>query len=49
MDRFLQPAGVERRCGVGYDRNDKTIEAFKEAGFTIIHAHELVQNWKAAK
>ena len=28
---------------LGYDRNDKTVEAFKEAGFTIIHAHELVQ------
>ncbi|MBL7740502.1 MAG: amidinotransferase [Chitinophagaceae bacterium] len=27
---------------LGYDRNDKTIEAFKEAGFTIIHAHDLV-------
>ncbi|MBC7947992.1 MAG: amidinotransferase [Chitinophagaceae bacterium] len=27
---------------LGYDRNDKTVEAFKEAGFTIIHAHELV-------
>ncbi len=28
---------------LGYDRNDKTLEAFKEAGFSIIHAHELVQ------
>ena len=28
---------------LGYDRNDKTLEAFKDAGFTIIHAHELVQ------
>lgn len=28
---------------LGYDRNDKTVEAFAEAGFTIIHAHELVQ------
>lgn len=27
---------------LGYDRNDKTVEAFKEAGFTIIHAHELI-------
>ena len=27
---------------LGYDRNDKTVEAFKEAGFKIIHAHELV-------
>ncbi len=28
---------------LGYDRNDKTVEAFKEAGFNIIHAHDLVQ------
>jgi arginine deiminase len=27
---------------LGYDRNDKTIEAFKNAGFTIIHAHDLI-------
>jgi arginine deiminase len=27
---------------LGYDRNDKTIEAFKEAGFTVIHAHDLI-------
>jgi arginine deiminase len=27
---------------LGYDRNDKTVEAFKDAGFTIIHAHELI-------
>ncbi len=27
---------------LGYDRNDKTVEAFREAGFRIIHAHELV-------
>jgi arginine deiminase len=27
---------------LGYDRNDKTIEAFKENGFTIIHAHDLL-------
>jgi arginine deiminase len=28
---------------LGYDRNDKTVEAFKEAGFKVIHAHDLVQ------
>jgi len=28
---------------LGYDRNDKTIEAFKENGFEIIHAHELIR------
>jgi arginine deiminase len=27
---------------LGYDRNDKTLEAFKTAGFAVIHAHELV-------
>ncbi|SMO46417.1 arginine deiminase family protein [Solitalea koreensis] len=28
---------------VGYDRNDKTEEAFKENGFSSIHAHELLK------
>ena len=28
---------------LGYDHNDKTLEAFKDAGFEIIHAHELIQ------
>jgi arginine deiminase len=28
---------------LGYDRNDKTIEAFKENGFEIVHAHELIR------
>lgn len=28
---------------LGYDRNDKTIEAFRDAGFETIHAHELLQ------
>ena len=27
---------------LGYDRNDKTVEAFKEGGFDVIHAHELI-------
>jgi arginine deiminase len=27
---------------LGYDRNDKTVEAFKDNGFTVIHAHELI-------
>jgi arginine deiminase len=34
---------------LGYDRNDKTVEAFKEAGFNIIHAHELVQKLESGK
>ncbi|HJU45877.1 MAG TPA: arginine deiminase family protein [Chitinophagaceae bacterium] len=28
---------------LGYDRNDKTVEAFRENGFSIIHAHELIE------
>ena len=28
---------------LGYDRNDKTIEAFRENGFQIIHAHDLIR------
>ncbi len=28
---------------LGYDRNDKTVEAFKENGFEIIHAADLIQ------
>ncbi len=28
---------------LGYDRNDKTVEAFKENGFSIIHVHELIE------
>ena len=28
---------------LGYDRNDKTIEAFRDNGFNIIHAHELIR------
>jgi len=27
---------------LGYDRNDKTTEAFKENGFQILHAHDLI-------
>lgn len=27
---------------LGYDRNDKTVEAFKENGFEVIHAHEII-------
>jgi len=27
---------------LGYDRNDKTVEAFRANGFDVIHAHELV-------
>ena len=34
---------------LGYDRNDKTMEAFKEAGFAVIHAHELVQKLESGE
>lgn len=27
---------------LGYDRNDKTVEAFRENGFDVIHVHELI-------
>jgi arginine deiminase len=27
---------------LGYDRNDKTVEAFKAGGFTVIHAEDLI-------
>ena len=27
---------------LGYDRNDKTVEAFEANGFTVIHAKELI-------
>ncbi len=32
---------------LGYDRNDKTTEAFKQAGFSVIHAKELIQELEA--
>jgi len=28
---------------LGYDRNDKTIEAFRENGFDVVHAHDLIE------
>jgi arginine deiminase len=34
---------------LGYDRNDKTVEAFKENGFDIIHAHELIEKLESGK
>jgi arginine deiminase len=34
---------------LGYDRNDKTVEAFKENGFEIIHAHELIEKLESGK
>ena len=34
---------------LGYDRNDKTVEAFKENGFAIISAHELLEKFESGK
>ena len=34
---------------LGYDRNDKTVEAFKESGFEIIHVHELIEKLESGK
>jgi len=34
---------------LGYDRNDKTVEAFKENGFDIIHASELIEKLEKGK
>lgn len=31
---------------VGYDRNDKTVEAFKEGGFNVIRVAELIQKFE---
>lgn len=31
---------------LGYDRNDKTIEAFKDAGFTVITVKELLEQFE---
>lgn len=31
---------------LGYDRNDKTVEAFREAGFTIVHVKELLDQFE---
>ncbi len=32
---------------LGYDRNDKTIEAFRKNGFAVIHASELIEQLEA--
>jgi arginine deiminase len=31
---------------LGYDRNDKTVEAFKQSGFSIIKVQELLQKFE---
>ncbi|HXB05909.1 MAG TPA: arginine deiminase family protein [Puia sp.] len=32
---------------LGYDRNDKTVEAFRENGFAVIHAKELIDGMES--
>lgn len=34
---------------LGYDRNDKTVEAFHEAGFNVIHAHALIEKLESGE
>jgi arginine deiminase len=34
---------------LGYDRNDKTVEAFKENGFEVIHAQDLIEKFESGK
>jgi arginine deiminase len=34
---------------LGYDRNDKTVDAFRENGFTVIHAHDLISQLELGK
>lgn len=31
---------------LGYDRNDKTVEAFRHAGFSIVHVKELLEQFE---
>ncbi|MFM9625981.1 arginine deiminase family protein, partial [Streptomyces turgidiscabies] len=32
---------------LGYDRNDKTTEAFRQAGFDIVSVKDLIQRFEA--
>jgi arginine deiminase len=34
---------------IGYDRNDKTVEAFRNAGFNIIGAAELLSQFESGR
>ncbi|MBC8052832.1 MAG: hypothetical protein H7Y13_07190 [Sphingobacteriaceae bacterium] len=34
---------------IGYDRNDKTIEAFKEKGFDVITATDLIEKLESGE
>ncbi|HEU4573694.1 MAG TPA: arginine deiminase family protein [Chitinophagaceae bacterium] len=32
---------------LSYDRNDKTVEAFRQNGFSVVHVHELIRQLEA--
>ena len=34
---------------LGYDRNDKTVEAFRNAGFNIVHVKDLLEQFETEK
>jgi arginine deiminase len=34
---------------LGYDRNDKTVEAFKDKGFSIVHVKDLLNDFENGK
>ena len=34
---------------LGYDRNDKTVEAFKENGFAVIDASDLLKKFESGE
>lgn len=40
---------LKEGVAIGYDRNDKTSEAFREYGFSTIHAEELVEKLESGK
>jgi arginine deiminase len=40
---------VKEGVVIGYDRNDKTLEAFKEAGFEAIRMEDLLQDFESGK
>jgi arginine deiminase len=37
---------IKEGIAIGYDRNDKTAEAFREAGFKTIRAIELLEKFE---
>ena len=34
---------------LGYDRNDKTVDAFRDAGFQVIHVHDLIRQLESGE